>query len=299
MKTIILFSVLLLFTANAPAQDRKIEAGDDIEIIVYGHQELSRVVRVSDKGTIDFPFMQSLPVDGLSLERLKEILVAQLSRYLDTYPVVTVSLKEDQTMDVSVLGMVNKPGIVRVPEKTTLQAAIAAAGGLVPGARYTEITLMRRQEGQVVRQQYNLEEFLLKGELKENPVLQTDDVIMITGNPVFSQVKVVGQVNSPGTFDAYSGATVLDMILMAGGPTEDADLSRVRYVSPSRKRSVEFNLDMEKILTSADVYNLPAVKAGDVIAIPKKKNYWSIAINAIRDVSYVALAVYYIARIND
>jgi protein involved in polysaccharide export with SLBB domain len=116
-----------------------------------------------------------------------------------------------------------------------------------------------------------------------------------------SSVKVVGEVNNPGTFQNFSGATVLDMILMAGGPTEDADLEKVKYVSPSRKKSIEFNFDLDKYLSSDQYYNLPAVKAGDVIAVPRRDdtNYWKLAVGIIRDIGYVFLAVYYVSRIND
>jgi polysaccharide export outer membrane protein len=291
--------LILVLTVGGMAQERTIEAGDQIEIVVYGHQELSRVVRVSETGTIDFPFMQSVPVDGVTPERLKEIVVAQLSRYLDTYPLVTVSLVEEQTMGISVMGMVQKPGQVKVPEKSTLQAAVSAAGGFVPGARFTEVTVMRSRDNRAQKKTYNLETFLLEGDLSQNPVLRDGDVVMVTGNPVLSSVKVVGEVNNPGTFQNFSGATVLDMILMAGGPTEEADLNNVKYISPSRKKSIEFSLDIDKYLNSDSYNQLPVVKPGDVIALSEKTNYWRVAMSAIRDIGSILILVWYVDRIND
>ncbi len=78
--------ILLIFAAVAMPQERRIKAGDAIEIVVYGHQELSRVVTVSQDGTIDFPFMQNLPVDGLAIDKLREIIVASSRATLRNFP---------------------------------------------------------------------------------------------------------------------------------------------------------------------------------------------------------------------
>jgi polysaccharide export outer membrane protein len=291
--------VLLLLGTVSVAQEQKIKPGDAIEIVVYGHQELSRVVTVSPTGTIDFPFMQSLPVDGLTLERLREILVAQLSRYLDSYPVVTVNFSENLTIEVSVQGMIRKPGVVQLPLESTLQAAVAAAGGFIPGAKMNQVTLIRQKDEKSVQADFNLERFIMEGDMKQNPSVKDGDVILVTGNPVLSSVKVVGSVNDPGAYENYMGATVLDMILLAGGPSEKANLEKVQYISPSRKKSYEFRIDMEAYMRTADVYQFPVVKAGDIIVVPEKKNIWKGILSVARDVSTIALAAYYIVRLSD
>ena len=91
MRILILILLLLGSVISAEGQNATIKPGDKIEIVVYGHAELSRTVTVSQRGTIDFPFLQSLPVDGLTLDRLREIIFAQLSKYLDSYPVITLN----------------------------------------------------------------------------------------------------------------------------------------------------------------------------------------------------------------
>lgn len=290
---------LLLLASLAFAQERKIKPGDAIEIVVYGHQELTRVVTVSPNGAIDFPFMQSVPVDGMTLDKLREIVVAQLSRYLNTYPVVTLSFSKSNTMVVSVLGMVKNPGLISMPLNSTLQGALAAAGGLLPGARHNEVTVSRDIDGRSVANAYDLEKFILEADMKQNPVVNDGDVIMVTGNPTLSNIKVIGAVRSPGIFEPAAGATVLDMLMRAGGPMDDANIKKVRLISPSRSKSMEYSIDLSKAFSSSSYYKLPIVKPGDVIYVPKKHNYWKSALAVARDVSTLALAAYYIVRIND
>ncbi len=54
--------------------DRKIHAGDLLQITVYGHDEFPKDVRVELDGTIKYPFMKDIRVDGMTLEQLSNIL---------------------------------------------------------------------------------------------------------------------------------------------------------------------------------------------------------------------------------
>ena len=292
-----ILATILIFVTILSAQERRIKAGDGIEIVVYGHQELSRIVTVSTQGTIDFPFMQNLPVDGLTLEKLREIVVAQLSRYLDTFPVITISFTKSTTMFVNVMGMVNKPGIVQMPLGSTIQGALTAAGGLIPGALASEINLIRGDGGQAATTKYDMEKFLLDGDLRQNPLLVEGDAILVTGTPQLSNVKVLGEVRLQGIYDQFTGATVVDMIMRAGGPTKDANINKIRYISPSRKKAAEYIIDLDKYVKNSQSYPMPVVKAGDIIYVPARSTFYKNALAYVRDFSTLALAAYYITRI--
>ncbi|MDZ7721918.1 MAG: SLBB domain-containing protein [candidate division KSB1 bacterium] len=240
LKCCVVFLLFLLFIAQPIAsQDRIIKPGDSIEIMVYGHQELSRIVTVGADGSVDFPFMQNIPVDGMTIEELRRFMVAQLSKYLDGQPVVTVSFTESQLIRVSVLGYVHSPGTVQLPLSGTLQEAVSKAGGPLDGAKMDKVTLIRKEDGATKRREFNLVFLNLLGDMQQNPTLRDQDIVLVTGNPIFAGVKVIGAVNDPGIYDVFYGATVLDMIFKAGGLSEDADISAVRYVSPLKKRSRE------------------------------------------------------------
>ena len=295
--SILLF--LLLLTGIASAQERRIKAGDGIEIVVYGHQELSRVVTVSPQGTIDFPFMQNLPVDGLTLEKLREIVVAQLSRYLDTFPVVTLNFAKSNVININVMGMVKQPGIRQMPLYSNLQGAIAAAGGTMPGARVEAVQLMRGEPGKMATTQYDLQKFLLEGDLKQNPVLQEGDVIMVTAGNMLNNVKVIGEVRLPGAFEEFTSATVIDMIMRAGGPTANADIKKIRYVSPSRKKGAEYRINLEEYLAATASYPNPEVKAGDIIYVPKKPGGWQAILPYASTISSILISIYYVVLIRN
>ncbi len=297
MKALHTSALLLLLAGLLVGQTRTIRPGDAIEIVVYGHQELSRIVNVSPQGTIDFPFLQSWPVNGLTLDDLREVVVAKLSRYLNATPLITVGFARSNTINISVLGMVQRPGIVQIPLYSTLQGAISAAGSFVPGARLNEVVVMRNEGGKMASRTYDLTQFLRSSDLTQNPILEEADAVLVSGTPWLTNVKVVGAVRTPGQFNVHDGATILEAVMQAGGPLEDADLSKVVYLSPDAQRSMEMKLDLKKAIQNRDMSGLPVVKPDDIIFVPKKVTYLRLALNAIRDASTIALAVYYVSRI--
>jgi protein involved in polysaccharide export with SLBB domain len=142
------FSLILVWAWLLPfsglySQERKIKPGDAIEIVVYEHQELNHTVVVGPDGTVDSPFLKKIPVDDITLERFQEILVSQLSRYMERSPVLQVCFAESYPIKVTVLGQVVKPGVYMVQNIATIQGAIGEAGGAVTGAQLSQVKLIR------------------------------------------------------------------------------------------------------------------------------------------------------------
>ena len=276
-----------------------IRSGMSIDITVYGFPQYSRTVTVNPAGNIDFPFLQNLPITGLTLEKLRQIIVTQLSHHLDTFPVVTTSFAKHSTLFVSVLGQVARPGLIQLPQQSTMQAAISLAGGTLPGAKRQHVKLLRQHNNELFEKIFNLDKVLFEGDLLQDPTLLDGDIIVITANPLFCTVKVLGSVNAPGSYESFFGATVLDMIFLAGGPTKEADLNDIKYISPALKKSSELHIDLKKWHTNPTHLNLPNVTAGDIIYVPDKKNYWGTGFKVLKNIALFATPVYYLMRIND
>ena len=294
-----LFVILVLgLFGLGPAQERIIKPGDLINIVVYGHEELSRPVTVSSNGSVDYPFMQNIPVDGMSLEELRRFMVAQLSRYLDGQPVVTLSFSESQLIAVSVLGYVKKPGTVQLTLFGTLQEAVSLVGGPLDGAKMDQVTLIREENGEVKKKNYNLVFLNLLGDMRQNPVLRQGDIVLVTGNPIFAGVKVIGAVNDPGIHESFYGATVMDMIFKAGGLEGKADVAKIRYISPSEKKSREVEVDLNKYYEDPYHYSLPVVMAGDIIIVPEKNDWFRNFIGITADLASIMSIIYYMTLVN-
>ncbi|MFG0605987.1 exopolysaccharide export protein VpsN [Vibrio mimicus] len=146
-----LFSLLLcllLLPSLAIANDDfyRLGVGDQIRIQVYDEPELSVETRVSDNGTIDYPFLGKIRLKGKTLEEVK---VAIHDGLLDGYlinPNVSVSILEYRPFFVN--GQVMKPGSYPYYPGLTVNQAITIAGGFTERASKTNLQISSSDDPQ-------------------------------------------------------------------------------------------------------------------------------------------------------
>ena len=119
----------------------KLGSGDKIRIQVYGEDDLYLETRVSDRGTISYPFLGELKVVGLTPSQLeKEITVKLKDGYL-VNPKVSVDILEYRPFYVN--GEVEKPGGFPFQPGITIRKAISVAGGFKERAAKDKIYVIR------------------------------------------------------------------------------------------------------------------------------------------------------------
>lgn len=278
---------------SAYPETKKIQYGDVIEILVYGQEDLSRVVKVSPDGTINFPFISDLPVDGLTLNELRDIITVQLSKYVERKPIVTLNFLSTYMIGITVLGQVLKPGTYQIPQNASIQGAIGQAGGFNPGAKIKELQLIRQLDTEKTIIPVDLEKFIIEADLSLLPTLEDGDVIFVPGWPGATAVKIAGEVKIPGNYEVFANfQNVLDIIFKAGGATDEADLTKVMLISFHEQKQKEQEIDIKKCLENKKYDAIPKVVPGDVIFIPEKKNLWKQFVQIMRD--FTSFATLYI-----
>lgn len=119
-------------------------AGDTIRIAVYKEPDLSFETKLTDAGTIIFPFLGEISVAGLTVGQLKEKITQRLAgRYL-VDPKVTVSILTYREFFVN--GEVKKPGAYPYVPGLTAQKAISMAGGFSERASQSDVLIIREQD---------------------------------------------------------------------------------------------------------------------------------------------------------
>jgi protein involved in polysaccharide export with SLBB domain len=298
LAAVLFLSFVLGPSMTSSQEHRKIRPGDALQIIVHNNETLSQTVVASPEGTVDFPFMQDLPVEGMMLGRFQEILRAQLARYMEKSPLITVRFTETYPVKITVLGQIARPGIYSVPNTSTVQGAIGQAGGFVPGARLSKIRLIRAGETNGYRNGtgaeidsvniVNMEKFYLEGDPGALPALKDGDVIVVPGNPMTNSVKMLGNVMRPGSYDVAFPTNLLDVLFMAGGPAANANLHAIRVLSPGGEEAREVRIDMQELLDSRNLAGLPRVAPGDVVYVPERKVTWGKFMSVARDLTIFA-----------
>lgn len=124
--------------------------GDVFEVMVYQEKDLSGTYRVTPAGTIDFPLIGLVSVEGLSPAQLADSIREGLKQGYLRNPSVNIFVKEFNSKKVFVLGEVQKPGTFRYEESMNIVQAITLAGGFSTRASKNS-TVVTRVEGNVER----------------------------------------------------------------------------------------------------------------------------------------------------
>ncbi len=160
--------------------------------------------------------------------------------------------------NVIVLGAVQKPGVVPYEQGLTLVGAIGKAGGTLPEADTTKITLKRADATST--QTINLN--TLQGDIP----LQPGDQITVPYRAVRQFVLIRGGVRRPGLIHYVEKMTLTQAIEAAGGPLPEAKLERVTIQRPSGKKTQRITVNLLQVAqgTRAD----EPLQPGDTIDVP-------------------------------
>ncbi|SRR5258706_556143 len=157
--------------------DHKIAPLDVLNIDVVGEKELSKELRVSSNGTVTFPFLGSIEVKGKTPAEVEDLLREKLGKDYLVDPQVIVTVKEYRARVVTVLGQVNKGGLISLPaeQKMDILEAIAQAGDLTRGAKKNRIEVTRK--GQVFK--FSLDDLKKESDPKKKFWLEPGDGIYV------------------------------------------------------------------------------------------------------------------------
>jgi polysaccharide export outer membrane protein len=277
-----------LAAGKTPYRDYKIGPEDLLEITVFEVEKLNKTVRVSAQGNISLPLLGVLRVKGLTANELeKEIKDLLGEKYLQD-PQVSVFIKEYRNQRISVIGMVDKPGVFEVTGQKTVLDMLAMAGGLKEDAGQL-LFLIRsangkeddpKETGGSLQQSpltwvIDLEELLMKGNLTLNAPTFAGDVINI---PASGKVFVGGEVARPGGFPLKGKRlTVTQAIALAEGLKPEAEGTEIKIFRSAGKGNGKetISVNYEEIVKghADDVY----LKENDILVVGKNglKNFWA------------------------
>jgi polysaccharide export outer membrane protein len=265
-----LFSTLALAfhqDATLPIIEYRIGPNDLVDIKVFELPELSRIVRVSEDGTITLPMLEKIDVAGLTAQQLENELAALLEEKWLKAAHVTVFIREFQK--VAVLGAIARPGLYELAGKTTLLELISRAGGLT-GEAMDEIFIFRPGiTNERTKLIINLRDLIQNGHQELDIVLQPKDEITVPVDKTITYY-VYGEVKNPGMLSSRISAkmTLLKAIAQAGGPTEWAAVSKVIVNRTESKtgKEAKFKINLKDIIKGKQL-DLK-LEDGDIIIVP-------------------------------
>jgi len=227
-------------------QEYRIGPKDLLEISVFGADELSRTVRVSEDGKVTLPLLGEVLVDGLTKSEVEKKLGQLLGEKYVQNPQVTVFIREYQSKRVSVLGAVEKPGPYQLLGRQTLMQIISEAGGLTRDAGNEIVIIRQLPDGSSTSLRISIDDLFLKGDAKLNVPMEAGDIVTVpVDKPVV--LYVFGQVKNPGALQVKKSniPTLLQAIAQAGGFTDRASKGGViikRKDETGKEKEIKVNV---------------------------------------------------------
>ncbi len=227
--------------------------GDEFLLTLRG--EMSEVERltVSPEGDMIIPSVGSLRVAGLTIAGAED----ELRRFFDAFYhdfELSLNLISPRDVVVHVTGAVLRPGQYEATAAMRVSAVVELAGGVLKDGSQRAVSIL--SQNRTVRTA-DLLSYAYLGSLGTNPLVMEGAVIHVP----YSQrsVEVHGAVNRPGEYEIVDTDDVGDLLRLAGGVTQDAELTSIELV--------RFSTDDPRVYTRS-VLDLSYVAGGGLEAGP-------------------------------
>ena len=141
--------------------------------------------------------------------------------------------------NISVVGVVNNPGVYHISSTSRISTVLSKVG-LLENSSQRNIILRRNNDETKI----DLQRFYTFGNEKDNPYLFDGDVIFVPAR--IDEITIIGAVNRSGTYELVNGDRIIDIIELAMGFRTDAYLNKaeiVRFVDDhDSTKTIEVNL---------------------------------------------------------
>ena len=239
--------------------------GDELIISVWGPITLNARVVVNREGNVILPRVGPVNVAGVPYEQLHDKLTEAIGHYYKNFQ-LSASLGRLRSIQIYVTGFARRPGNYTVSSLSTLVNALFTSGG--PSAQGSMRGIQLKRGGKVISQ-FDLYDFLLRGDSSKDVALQPEDVIFIPA--VGPLVAISGAVRVPAIYELGKDTTLTEEIADAGGLSTVADGSQaiIERIKDRSSRTVT------QVPLSGETLAMP-LHDGDVIRViplsPKIEN---------------------------
>jgi protein involved in polysaccharide export with SLBB domain len=190
-------------------------SGDQLLIDIYGASQQSYDLKVSPDGKILVPNIGSISVGGSTVaaasSRIKTALTQIYSGLASGISSMDLRLGNIRTVQVALVGELNRPGNYTLPAFASPFNALFAAGGPNENGSFRHIQVYRDNK---LLTEIDVYDFLIKGTHNSSITLRDNDVIIVP--PVRARVEITGPVRREGYFEVKPNENLSNLLSFAG-----------------------------------------------------------------------------------
>jgi protein involved in polysaccharide export with SLBB domain len=201
-------------------------SGDQLLIDIYGASQQSYDLKVSPDGKILVPNIGPISVGGSTVTaasaRIKTALTQIYSGLASGISSMDLRLGNIRTVQVALVGELNRPGNYTLPAFASPFNALFAAGGPNENGSFRHIQVYRDNK---LLTEIDVYDFLIKGTHNSSITLRDNDVIIVP--PVRARVEITGPVRREGYFEVKPNENLTNLLYFAGNFKPEAYQDRL------------------------------------------------------------------------
>jgi polysaccharide export outer membrane protein len=160
------------------ARDYALQPGDEIEVSVWGEENLQRTVLIRPDGKFAFPMAGEVSAAGRSPLETQIELTKKLLVYIPE-AVVTISVTGFEGNKIYVIGQVQRPGSFVMNPRINVLQALSLAGGTTPFAALDDIIVIRGTGSSQRVFDFAYNKIIRGRNLEQNIELESGDVVIV------------------------------------------------------------------------------------------------------------------------
>jgi protein involved in polysaccharide export with SLBB domain len=228
---------------------------DKLNIVIYGATNENFKLSINNNGNVTIPLVGELKLIGKTFEEAKTLIEEEVKKAYPNSTNILVDISEFTSIQVTISGLVNAPGLYNLTSFSTIKDAILNSGGILPSGSYRNISLKR--DGKVIKN-FDLYELIRYGKNSSDMTLKNGDIIVV--NPVSKQVSIKGFINNPAIYELRSYESYKNLINFTTGFKPKANTKAIKL------KRYENNSIKVLSLNKEELYKLKP-KNGDEIVV--------------------------------
>jgi polysaccharide export outer membrane protein len=304
---VLLAQPVLVAAQDGAAEDARLRPGDILELTVPGREDLSMEMTIDPEGAVDVPRVGEVVVAGLTADQASLTLKNKLRLFYPTLDTVDLEVTRSGALKVYVIGKVSRPGLMTFSGTPSLWEVLRAAGGVDDQGDLRGARVIREENGVPRVTMVDLSG-ILDGKAFPDFVLKDGDTLIIPALlegiptvPSADGVKVFGGVAVATIVPITEPMPMLDVLMLAGAPAENAQKKEIYWVHEDGGRAQSTLVNLELFLKEGNPAGNPLVYPGDTLHVTYRKTPWtqSVTFVLVSLASLVTILIGYDRLVND
>ncbi len=257
-----------------------LKPGDSIRLTVPGRSELDQSVILDAAGQALIDPVGGIQLGGLSLADATQLLKQKLRLFYPTLDTIQLESASTSSVRIYIMGAATGNGVRSFDAPPMLWDLVRAIGGPPENANLRGSRIIREVDGEHEVHEVDLSGMMDGSSIPHFQMRDGDTLIipsLVDGIPSVQSnvgVSVFGAVAVPTIVPIEEGTRLMEVLMLAGAPTEVAKKSEIYWVHHDGVRNHAKTIDLEKYLKDGDEVGNPLVYPGDTVSVEYIQQHW-------------------------